>query len=273
MTQALAAGAAQRERKHATNPHGSDVSMTTTVPAIPLVAPSRMPRAAKAGLALLGIALGAVPAATAQRADPDPHMAPIAQYLIPDRSAEIALARSAAPAAISRDATIMVLGRAGFEPAVEGSNGFVCLVERSWDSPFDSPGFWNARIRGPACYNPAAARSVLPVIYARTRLALAGQSRDQILDSIRAAFAAHALPSPAPGSMSYMLSKLQRIGDQAVRWLPHLMFELPRTADGDWGANLSGSPILLHQDTLNPITTEFLIPVGRWSDGTPAPSH
>src|SRR5215469_11185170 len=41
---------------------------------------------------------------------PYPRMAPLDQYLM-DRDAEIALARSAAPDAISGDATILLLGR------------------------------------------------------------------------------------------------------------------------------------------------------------------
>src|SRR5262249_1085765 len=44
-----------------------------------------------------------------------PSMAPLDQYLMPDRDAEIVLARSAAPDAISRDATVFVLGRHGYE--------------------------------------------------------------------------------------------------------------------------------------------------------------
>src|ERR1700691_4590518 len=91
-----------------------------------------------------------------------PSMAPIEQYLMTDRNAEIALARSAAPEAISRDATILVLGRHGYETAVEGKNGFVCAVERAWMGPFDGAEFWNPKVRGPLCFNPPAARSVLP---------------------------------------------------------------------------------------------------------------
>src|SRR5215470_14121046 len=81
-------------------------------------------------------------------------MAPLEQYLM-DRDAEIALARSAAPDSISSDATILVLGRHGYETAVEGRNGFVCVVERAWMSPLqtsgviDSSAFWNPKIRGP----------------------------------------------------------------------------------------------------------------------------
>ena len=70
-----------------------------------------------------------------------PHMAPVEEYLMTDRNAEIALARSAAPDAISHDATVVVLGRRGYETAAEGRNGFVCLVERGWMSSADAPEF------------------------------------------------------------------------------------------------------------------------------------
>ena len=97
---------------------------------------------------------------TAQAQDPKaPYasMAPLDQYLMADRNAEIALARSAAPEAISRDADVLVLGRHGYETAVKGKNGFVCLVERGWMGPFngeDAANFWNPKVRGPVCYNP-----------------------------------------------------------------------------------------------------------------------
>ncbi len=64
-------------------------------------------------------------------------MAPIDQYLMTDRNSEIAMARGAAPPSISADAEVLFLGRHGYETAVKGKNGFVCLVERSWMSPFD----------------------------------------------------------------------------------------------------------------------------------------
>ena len=61
-----------------------------------------------------------------------PSMASIEQYLMPDRNAEIAMARSAAPESISIDAKILVLGWRGYETAIEVKKGFVCMVERSW---------------------------------------------------------------------------------------------------------------------------------------------
>ena len=93
-------------------------------------------------------------------ATPYPKMAPIDQYLMTDQGAEIALARSAAPESISRDAEVLVLGRHGFETAVKGKNGFVCIVERSWTSAADAD-FWNPKVRTPICYNAAAAHSLL----------------------------------------------------------------------------------------------------------------
>jgi hypothetical protein len=70
-------------------------------------------------------------------------MAPLDQYLMVDRDAEIAMARSAAPEAISRDADVLVLGRHGYETAVKGKNGFVGVMERSWMLPYDDPEFRN----------------------------------------------------------------------------------------------------------------------------------
>ena len=67
-----------------------------------------------------------------------PSMAPLDQYLM-EREAEIALARSAAPTSISHDAEILVLGRHGYEAAAKGTNGFVCLVQRSWAAGLTTP--------------------------------------------------------------------------------------------------------------------------------------
>ena len=200
---------------------------------------------------------------------PYPQMAPLDQYLISDRDAEIAMAKSAAPAAVSGNARILVLSRRGYETAVEGRNGFVCLVERAWMAPFDDPGFWNPRIRGPVCYNPPAVGSLLPLIVRRTELALSGLSKSDLLDSMRAG----ARQPAAPGAMAYMLSKLAYLGDAAGGpWLPHLMVYAPLADSSTWGADTPGSPVFaLHQFLAErqPIA-QFLVPVLKWSDGTQA---
>ena len=217
------------------------------------------------------MALGAAPAWAQAGGGAYATMAPVAQYLMADRNAEIAMARSAAPPAISDDATIMVLGRGGYEIAAQGRNGFVCLVERSWMSPFDFPEFWNPKMRGPVCYNPPAARSILPRTIERTALALAGWSRPAMLQAIRAAVARKALPTPETGAMSYMMSHQQYLNDAAGSWEPHLMFHIPRTDGASWGANLPNSPVMLdtdHTQTPEPETI-FMVATGGWSDGTP----
>jgi hypothetical protein len=201
-----------------------------------------------------------------------PSMAPLDQYLMTDRNAEIALARSAAPPAISSDAEVLVLGRNGYETAVKGKNGFVCVVERSWMSPFDHPGFWNPKMRGPLCFNPAAARSILPLTYKRTELVLAGLSKAQIIDGIKT-FDKKELPALEPGAMCYMMSSQGYLNDSVGHWVPHLMFYLPLTDGMTWGADVPGSPVLLNPQfngAPEPVT-EFMIPVPEWSDGTPAP--
>ncbi len=198
-------------------------------------------------------------------------MAPLDQYLMTDRNAEIELARSAAPESISKDANVMVLGRHGYETAVKGKNDFVCLVERSWMAPFDDPEFLNPDQRLPLCLNPAAARSHLPLTFKMTELALAGRSKTQMFDSIKAAFDKKELPLPEPGEVCYMMSKQQYFGRKYGNADPHLMFWVPKTDDMFWGGGLPGSPVYVHQYSPEPIT-EFIISVPKWSDGTAAPT-
>ncbi len=198
------------------------------------------------------------------------HLAPLDQYLMADRNAEIILARSAAPASISRDAEVLVLGRHGYEVAVKGTNGFVCVVERSWMSPFDDPEFLNPDQRLPLCLNPAAARSHLAFLFKSTTLALAGLPKARMFDILKAAYDKKELPMPDSGAMCYMMSKQQYFGSKFKNADPHLMFWFPKSDNMTWGAGMHGSPVYVHQDSPDPITT-FVISVSKWSDGTAAP--
>src|SRR5215468_1299560 len=200
-----------------------------------------------------------------------PSMAPLDQYLMADRSEEIALARSAAPPSIAKDATVMVLGRHGYETAAEGTNGFVCLVGRMWTAGFKHPEFWNPKNRGPACYNPAAARSVMPIDFMRTKFALSGQSKNEIYESMKAAVEKKELPDVEPGALIYMLSKQGHINDSAGHWHPHLMFYVPLGGAKTWGAGEPDSPIIVaprFNGAPEPLA-ELIIVVSEWSDGTP----
>jgi hypothetical protein len=208
-----------------------------------------------------------------------PVMAPLEAYLIADRDAEVALARTAAPPAISNDATVQVLTRRGYETAAPGKNGFVCFVDRSWSGPFDDAEYWNPKKRGPTCMNAPAVRSALPVIVRLTELALAGQSKDAILARMKESIAKKEFGPPEIGSMSYMMSKSQYLTDNGPHWHPHLMFYMPGEMNAAvWGANLpAGSTVFGGGEDLpgggRMPWTLFFVPVPSWSDGTPAETH
>lgn len=217
-------------------------------------------------------ALAATVVAQAQVAkEPYPSMAPLDQYLM-ERAAEMALAQSAAPDSISKTADVLVLGRHGYEPAAKGTNGFVCLVQRSWAAGPDDPEFWNPKLRAPICLNPQAVRSYLPQITKTTDWVLAGRSRAQVREAFKSAVAGKQLPSPEIGAMGYMMSKSGYLNDRDGHWYPHLMFFLPPADPATWGANLPGSPVLGAQDQTGGVTV-FFVPVGRWSDGGSATDH
>ena len=220
------------------------------------------------GLALLVVFGSAHPAMAQDATTSYPKMAPIGQYLMADRAAEIALARTAAPESISRDADVMVLEPHGYTTAVRGSNGFVCIVGRGWAAAAD-PDYWNPKVRVPMCVNAAAAHTYLLRVTRITDLALAGQSLAQVNDSIAATLARNELPPMAPGAMCYMMSKQGYGGDIAPHWPSHLMFFYSDTDPGIWGANRPGSPITAVADPLEHLT-QFVITTQRWSDGTEA---
>jgi hypothetical protein len=160
---------------------------------------------------------------------PYPAMAPVDAYLIPDQNSEIALARTGAPASISDGAAVMVLGGKGYTTAAKGTNGFLCVVERSWGAATDDPEFWNPKIRSPICFNPAAARTFAQIYLMKTQLVLAGKSKTEIVAATAAALDKRELPALEPGSMCYMMSKQQHLNDRDMSWHPHLMFLLRAT--------------------------------------------
>ena len=219
------------------------------------------------GLAFLITAIGSAGADEAKRAYPV--MAPVEQYRVTSTSEEIALSRSAAPTSISGDASVLTLGDHGYDTALKGKNGFVCLVQRSWASGFEDAQFWNPRIRAPICFNAAAARTVLPAYLERTQWAIAGVSRTDMINRTSAELAANHIATPESGAAAFMMSKQGNLGDAAGHWHPHLMFFFAHIDGADWGADLHGSPVLAARDDSERITTFFVL-VPTWSDGTPS---
>src|SRR4029077_1232318 len=99
---------------------------------------------------------------------------------------------------------------------------------------------------------------------------LSGASRQELIERTRSAFANRTFNNPEPGALSYMLSKGGYVNDDAAGpWLPHMMFYVPHGQAAVWGADAKGSPILGH-DGSDIESTVLLIPVSRWSDGSPA---
>lgn len=237
----------------------------------------------KLTIVALLIAVGCAGSTVAAQSDRYPRMAAIDQYLM-DKDAEMQLARSAAPDSLSRDATVLVLGRQGYETAVEGKNGFVCWVARSWMAAFDWSEFWNPKVRAAECLNPQAARSMVPIMLLRGKMVMAGHSQAEILAALKGAFENGRLPHLQNGAMDYMMSKSSYLTDDGDHDAPHLMFFTAGVAAEDWGSGVAGSPVMSapywfftstepsQMKGLPPIMV-FLVGVSDWSDGTPAGKH
>ena len=210
--------------------------------------------------------------ATAQTAKaPYPAMAPLDQYLISDEQSEIALARSAAPASISDKAEIMVLTRDGYKTAVQGSNGFLCVVERSWAQATDQAEFWNPKMRAPHCFNAQASKSFAVIYFMKTKLVLAGKSPTEIGHAVKTALDNKELPALEPGAMAYMMSRQQYLNDQGKAWHPHTMFFSPGDMTKSWAADDPNSPVMRANDPEERVTILFVL-ADNWSDGTAAPT-
>lgn len=231
-------------------------------------------RAAARSLAIYLALIAAVPSVFGQESRAPDIADKLAGYFSASRADEIALAKSAAPAAVSSAADVLVLGPKGYVRAVAGTNGFVCLVERSWNKSFDDPEFWNPRVRAPDCYNRAGASSVLPAYLMRTGWALDRLSVAEIEAHMRNAVATGRVGVPEAGAMSYMTSRHGHLSDAAGHAHPHLMFYLPRTEAAAWGANVPGGLVSAGQGAPEPLTI-FFVPVPRWADGGRAdePGH
>jgi hypothetical protein len=213
----------------------------------------------------------------------NPGMAPIDAYLL-DRNVEINLARSAAPESISKDATVLVLTRTGYETAAKGTNGFVCYVGRGFGGAPDWPERWDPKILAAACDNPPAVPTMTAILKMRTALTLAGKTDAEVMTRIKTALRTKEIPPLAAGAMCYMMSKNAYLSAQGEHNMAHVMFYVPAKDGTTWGANLPGSPVMggnywyllpghdADIAALPPISV-FLVATSTFSDGTPAATH
>jgi hypothetical protein len=213
-------------------------------------------------LGLVGLLPGqsSVPAGGSPRTYP-----PLREYLM-TKDAEIALARSAAPANITGRATIKLLTESGYRVAREGDNGFVCLVMRGWSAPTYTPAqfrdlVYDAKVRAPICFNPVAARTVLPYQELRTKLAMEGKAPDQIAAGIQRAYAKGELPKMEAVGFAYMWSADQYLAPGIGAWHPHIMVYTPYYTNAMLGGNEFGGPLPAVTDDAGTPFTVTVIPV------------
>lgn len=198
-------------------------------------------------LILTSLSHAGLPPAQAQtpdRASSAGRYPPLREYLMP-REAELALARSAAPLSISGRAMIKVLTDSGYRAASEGSNGFVCLVLRGWSAPTFTPApfrdlVYDPRVRAPICFNPAAARTILPYQELRAKLAMEDKGPDGIAQGVQEAYAMGRLPQMEGVAFAYMWSAEQYLAPGIGAYHPHIMVYTPYYVNSMLGGNEFG---------------------------------
>jgi hypothetical protein len=172
---------------------------------------------------------------------------PIDQYLMP-RDAEVALAKTAAPANITSRATIKVLTTSGYQVVHDGDNGFVCMVMRGFTAPTYTPApfrnlVYDPTVHAPICFDPGAARSVMPYYELRTKLGMAGKTPDEIATAVEAAYARGELPKRDTVTFAYMWSAEQHLGPGIGHWHPHMMIFAPYYTNAMLGNNDFANPV------------------------------
>jgi len=190
---------------------------------------------------------------------------PIDQYLM-SRDAEMALAKSAAPANLAEHATVKVLTRSGFVVAREGDNGVVCMVMRGFSAPTYTPAqfrdlVYDPTVHAPICFTAPAARTVMPYYELRTKLAMEGKGPDQIAESLQSAYVRGELPRRDAVTFAYMWSAHQHLGPGIGAWRPHMMVFAPYYENSMLGGNEFGGPLPQVSDDAGTPFSVVLIPV------------
>jgi hypothetical protein len=125
------------------------------------------------------------------------------------RDAEIAMARAAAPPAVSSQATIYVAGREGYEVAIKGTNGWGCFVQRNA----------SATSLFPRCDDAERVASLYPVYHLLEEYRAMGRSAADHDRAVAEGFRNGTFRAPATGALSYMLAEGE------IK--PHIMVSMP----------------------------------------------
>lgn len=141
---------------------------------------------------------------------------------------ELRLAMSAGPLTMSRHADVYRMTDRGFVRAIEGTNGWACIVVRS------------ARNRSqlaPHCLNPYAVESVLPAFLREGELQARGVDPDSIDVALKRGWSTGELKLPEGPAYAYMLSEGQRLGANGGNFRPHFMLYMPYVTNEDIGGD------------------------------------
>jgi hypothetical protein len=181
-------------------------------------------------------------------------------------SVEIALALSAAPAELSKVATVYTVKDGKTITLRAGTSGSACIVVRD----FHGGSLY------PICFNPEGARTVLKREIMQVQMRSLGVPEDSIDRAVAAAYKRGDLEMPRDLALAYMMSPRQVLfsasakeGRRVGAWHPHLMFYVPGatpakvglsdgTGNGPIGFSGAGTP-----------NAELIVKVPQWSDGSP----
>lgn len=180
------------------------------------------------------------------------------------RDEEVRLARSAAPAAIGKDAKVYVLENGHYVVADPGRSAEACMVSRSGPSDV-----------APMCGDGEADATEFTLERFRTEQRLAGKSKAEIDRAITDGLKTGRFRAPKRPALVFMLSSHQELTDPTGKpighWHPHLMVFYPGVTTSDMG--LVDSPDMNVPNLLDSGGPEaaLVIVANSWVEPAPTP--
>lgn len=157
---------------------------------------------------------------------PTQRQMPVALY---PRDGEVALALSAAPEHLRRDAAVYVLEEHGYVKVRDSKNGFACIVNR------DHP-----RNQKPTCYDAEGVATILPKVLDVGEMLMKGMPMEAINKAVAEGFRSGKYIAPRRPGVAYMLSNGNRDYNPqtgGTDWFPpHIMFYAPNLTNKDIGS-------------------------------------
>jgi len=184
---------------------------------------------------LLAAALAVLPVgAFAQASEEHNHNAAGGKVIVIPRDLEMRLAVNALPPSLREDATIRVMGPAGYVEARHGSNPFTCIVSRRGGNFY------------PVCFDREGAKTILPAYEDDATMRMKGAGDAEVDAALAKGFADGTYRPPARPGIAYMLSPCTYMIDNGkLRAVPpHTMFYAPFLTDADVGGVMGKTPFI-----------------------------